>query len=297
MKFLSRLVLLLLLAFLALGVHAWFVWSPGAPSYVLAAEARAERLPARFRDGAEHDAIRAAHPEPYVLALAAGNGALLYYGAHHDDDPASAQQAEICARWAAFRPTVALCEGRTRGYLMGPVFARLAGRPESALVHELARQGGVPLWSLEPEYADEVALLLARFQPVEVALFFTLRVYWSESEGSGDEELAEGLRAKRTDVEGLRTALPDLAAMDAAWQTIVPSGDWRTWTAEMPGVLRAVDDASRATRGEHMARVLLDLVRRGERVFAVVGSGHVIRQEWALRAALGAEPAADDPTR
>jgi len=297
MKLLSRLVLVLLLACLVLGVHAWLEWSPGAPSYVLAAEARAEPLPMRFRDGAEHDAVRAAHPEPYVLELAQGNGALLYYGAHHDDDPASAQQLDIRGRWAAFRPTVALCEGRARGYLLGPVFARLAGRPESALVHELARQHGVPLWSLEPEYADEVALLATRFRPAELALFYTLRVYWSESEGESDEALAEGLRAKRTDVEGLRGALPDLAAMDATWQAIQPNGDWRAWTGEMPGVLREIDDASRAARGEHMARVLLELVRRGERVFAVVGSGHVIRQEWALRAALGAEPAADDPTR
>jgi len=297
MKLLSRLVLLLLLLCLALGVHAWFVWSPGAPSYALAAEARAEPLPMRFRDGAEHDAVRAANPEAYVLELAQGNGALLYYGAHHDDDPASAQQRDIRARWEAFRPTVALCEGRARGYLVGPVFARLTGRPESALVHELARQGGVPLWSLEPEYADEVALLATRFQPAELALFYTLRVYWSESEGESDEALAEELRAKRTDVEGLRGALPDLAAMDASWQTIQPDGDWRAWTGEMPGVLREIDDASRAARGEHMARVLLELVGRGERVFAVVGSGHVIRQEWALRAALGAEPAADDPSR
>ena len=63
----------------------------------------------------------------------------------------------------------------------------------------------------------------------------------------------------------------------------------------MVGTLREIDLASRRVRGEHMARVLVDLVEHGERVLAVVGSGHVIRQEWALRAALGAEPAADQP--
>jgi pheromone shutdown protein TraB len=65
----------------------------------------------------------------------------------------------------------------------------------------------------------------------------------------------------------------------------------------MPSRLHDVDEASRAVRGEHMARVLLDLVADGHRVFAVVGSGHVIRQEWALRMALGADPAPDQPTR
>jgi uridylate kinase len=83
--------------------------------------------------------------------------------------------------------------------------------------------------------------------------------------------------------------------MDAAWKAITSAGDWRNWSGEMPGVLGAIDQASRVARGEHMARVLIELVERGERVFAVVGSGHVIRQEWALRSALGAEPASDQP--
>jgi hypothetical protein len=300
MKFLARTLLVLFPAFAALGLHAWAVWSPGAPVYALAAGREVRPLPERFRDGAEHDRIRSQHPEPYVLELGTGNGALLYYGAHHTDDPADPQLADIRARWSAFRPTVALCEGRSRGWLLGPLFPRLVGMTESALVHELAREHGVPLYSLEPAYADEVLLLLRRFEPADLALFFTLRVYWSEARGTADEALAEELRAKRCDVDGLRTALPDLAAMDAAWKAITTEGDWRTWSqgvsaGEMPGVLREIDDASRAARGEHMARVLLELVERGERVLAVVGSGHVIRQEWALRSALGAEPASDQP--
>lgn len=299
MKNLARLLAVLVLAVGALAVHAWSVWSPGAPTYALAAERRAARLPERFRDGAEHDAVRAAHPEPYVLALERGNGALLYYGAHHADELDHPQLADIRARWAAFRPTVALCEGRARGYLLGPFFPRFAGMPEPALVHALARADGVPLWSLEPDYASEVLLLLERFTPADLALYFTLRVYWFEAAGKADEALAEELRAKRCDVDGLHTALPDLAAMDAAWRNVTDAGDWRTFVPDasgaMPGVLGEIDHASRAARGEHMARVLIELVERGERVLAVVGSGHVIRQEWALRSALGAQPAEDQP--
>src|SRR5262245_34043477 len=153
MKFLARPLLVLCLGFAALGLHAWTVWSPGAPVYALSAACEAQPLPERFRDGAEHDRIRGQHPEPYVLELAPSRGALLYYGAHHTDDPADPQFADIRARWAAFRPTVALCEGRSRGWLLGPLFPRLFGMSESALVHELARENGVPLYSLEPEYA------------------------------------------------------------------------------------------------------------------------------------------------
>ncbi len=295
MKQLLRIAALVLAAFAALALHAWWVWSPAAPIYALSGERRTSPLPVRFRDGAEHDRVRGASGEPYVLALERAPGALLYYGAHHSrefDDP---QLDDIRRRWAEFRPTVALCEGRARGYLLGPLFPRFTGLPEPALVHELAAADGVELYSLEPAYEDEVALLLERFQPAEVALFFTLRVYWSEAGGRADEDLARDLLAKRSDVTGLRGVLPDLAALDAAWKRSGGPGDRRTGTGEMPGVLRAIDEASRAVRGEHMGRVLIDLVERGERVFAVVGSGHVIRQEWALRVALGAPPAPDQP--
>ncbi|HEX6886171.1 MAG TPA: hypothetical protein VF530_22545 [Planctomycetota bacterium] len=295
MKRLLRILVLPFLLLAGLCLHAWAVWSPKAPTYAVAAERRTAPLPVRFRSAEEHDRVRAAHPEAYVLELAHGDGALLYYGAHHDTALDNPQLADIRARWGAFRPTVALCEGRQRGYLLGPLFPRFVGMPESGLVHELAREHGVPLWSLEPDYAQEVALLAARFAPEEVALYFTLRVYWSEAGGQVDEGLAEHLRAKRTDVDGLRGSLPDLAAMDATWRALVPAGDWRTWTDDMPGRLSEIDHASRAVRGEHMARILLELVTRGERVLAVVGSGHVIRQEWALRSALGAPPAPDQP--
>ena len=299
---LGVLSLVLTLALLSLGVHAWFVWSPGAPTYVLAAERAEAPLAEHLRDGAEHDRVNAPHPEHYGLALEPARGALLYYGAHHDDDPASPQLVDIRRRWAEFRPTVALCEGRARGYLLGPLFPLLTGVPEPAQVHALARADGVPLYSLEPDYADEVLYLLRRFEPADIALFFTLRVYWSETRGEPDEALAEELRAKRCDVDGLHTALPDLAAMDEAWRCIVSESDWRVGPADgsveaMPGILREIGEASVARRGEHMTRVLIELVERGERVFAVVGSGHVIRQEWALRSALGAEPASDQPLR
>lgn len=272
-------------------------WSPGAPPYGLDAATLAAPLPCRFRTPAEHDVVRAANPGPYLLELAPGPGALLYYGAHHGSDPASPQAADIQARWDAFAPTIALCEGRSRGYLTGRLGRLLQGLPEPALVHELARRDGVPLVSLEPAYEDEVAALMRRWSPEKVALYFTMRVYWSEAGGKADEGLAEELLRKRTRVRGLDGVMTTAADIDRAWAPLLAAhGDWRTRTSIPEGTaLEEIDLASRQVRGEHMARLLVTLVRNGERVFAVVGSGHVIRQEWALRAMLGAPPATDEP--
>ena len=153
------------------------------------------------------------------------------------------------------------------------------------------------MFSLEPSYQDEVAALLKKWSPELVALFFTTRVYWSEAGGSPRQKLAEHLRAKRTNVQGLRNALASVADIDRVWRRDFPSQpDWCGLKAEPEGTyLSEIGDDSRQIRGEHMARILIDLVRSGERVFAVVGSGHVIRLEWIFRSALGAPPAPDQP--
>lgn len=272
---------------LAAGCGRVLAISPGAPAYDLPPDARARALPVRFRTWPEHAEVRARAGEPYILELGGSGGALVYYGARHAGD--AVQNADIAARWAKFRPTVALCEGRARRVLVGSL-ARLFAQPnESDLVHHLARRDGVALYSLEPRYEDEVARLLERWAPERVALLYTMSVYWSEARGKADDGLAADLLRKRTDVAGLRGTLATVADIDALWRRDFPgAGDWRTLRGSPPGsYLRQMSEQDRAdVRDQHMARLLIHLVRRGERVFAVVGSGHVIRKEWTLRAAL-----------
>lgn len=286
--------LLLLLASLALYVRLH--WSPPGETYVLSDTLA---LPHRLRNSAEHDAARSRNGgNPYILDIeTADAGTLLYYGASHTSDPDDPQVADITAHWKAFKPTVALYEGRSRGHVYGALIEPFAGLPEPALVHKLARRDDVPLISLEPTYASEVAELLRSFSAEQIALYFFLRVYASEAGGEADESLARDLLGKRTEVDGLRGSLSTLEEVDRVWQRDFPAeGDWRVLQHEpREGYMAEISDASRRIRGEHMARILIDLVRRGERVFAVVGSGHVIRQEWILREAFDQEPAWDQP--
>ena len=98
-----------------------------------------------------------------------------------------------------------------------------------------------------------------------------------------------------TDVNGLRESLKSLEDIDQLWSRDFPDQeDWRTIQHEA-GYLADISVDSRRIRGEHMARILIDLVQQGERVFATVGSGHVIRQEWNLRSTFAQEPAWDQP--
>lgn len=280
----------------SLGIYTWLHWSPAGSVYS-ASEVTQIELPYRLRNGAEHDAALSRNGgNPYILQIDTHNGGeLLYYGASHTNDPKDPQLADITSRWDAFHPTVALYEGRARGYFYGGLIEPFAGLPEPALVHKLARRDGIPLYTLEPTYEDEVAELLQTFSAGQVALYFFLRVYSSEAGGVANEALALDLLGKRTDVNGLRGSLSTLEDVDRVWQRDFPDQpDWRVLQGE-PGYLGEISDSSRKIRGEHMARILIDLVEKGERVFAVVGSGHVIRQEWNLRAVLHTEPAWDQP--
>ena len=287
-RILVRTLVVCLVLIASLAIIAWGSFSKGAEVYVETPEVKAIPLQHRFRTWAEHDAImEKLWPKPYILEL----DQLVFYGAHHTSDRKSPQFPDITRRWNELKPTVALCEGRSRGFLIGPVFSRIGGKSEVQLVHELARRDNVRLLTLEPLYADEVAALLKKWTPEQVALYFTMRVYWSEAGGKANDSLAKDLLAKRTNVEGLRNSLKTLDDVDRVWKRdFAGHPDWRVVKGEpKQGYLAEISDDSRRVRGEHMARTLIDLHRKGERVFAVVGSGHVIRIEWILRKAWGAE--------
>lgn len=280
----------------ALGFLIWWSWTPAAPTYALQADLLASSLPARLRTPEEHDAVNArVWPAPYILEIDAANGSLLMYGAHHTRDPKNPQMADIERRWKSFQPTVALYEGRQRGFVDSRILEPLSGRTEAEKLQSLAHRDGVRLYSLEPRYEDEVAALLGKWSAERVALYFTMRVYWAESGGDPDDDLALHLLQKRTDVEGLRGTMTTVADIDRVWSREMQGlGDWRTLSEEpYEGWIAEVSNDSRTIRGEHLSRALIDLVRRGERVFVVVGSGHVIRTEPVLRAGLQARKLGD----
>ena len=292
----SEIIVGFLILSASLGVYTWKHYSPAGAVYPGKDLAYIE-LDYPLRNGAQHDVAKEHNGgEPYILSFDTKNGgSLFYYGASHTLDGNHPQIADITSNWKRFNPTVALYEGRSRGYFYGALIEPFAGLPEPALVHKLARRGGIPLYGLEPPYTDEVGELLNSFSAEQVALYFFLRVYSSEAGGQPRESLALQLLGKRTDVYGLKGSIKDIADLDHIWQRDFPDqSDWRIQLGE-PGYLKDISNRSQQIRGEYMARLLIGLVNRGERVFAVVGSGHVIRQEWNLRSALNQEPAWDQP--
>ena len=267
-----------------------------------------------FRSMAEHDAHMKGRDWPYVLELdahsegrnpetaaasvSATGPALLYYGSWHTRDPKDPQITEMRALWTEFRPTVAVTENR-----LGPYFGALGYgvglQGEFAVAGELGRRAGLPVYTLEPSWSVEVETLKREFSVEDLIVFYTLRVYLSERDGTVPEKrdaLAEHLLGKRAARDGLGPAhVPDIARFDEVWRERFPGlGEWRTLPSEAlhpsdaPTRLQWIATRVNEVRDEHAAAVILDLLARGERVFAIAGGSHVVKQEPVLRAGFAA---------
>lgn len=249
-------------------------------------------LPVPILTMAQYDSVSQSHPRPYIVKVAAPQGAVLLFGAAHTRDPADPELGMLDREWKAFGPTVTLVEGRL-GFLVPGLMDPVKFYGEMGAAAALARAGGIRIYSWEPRRETEVARMLDSFPPPRLALFYVLRPYFSQlrfGRPADPEGFVEEYRRIRTGYPGLEGTLPSIGAIDSLWaRDFAGLPDWRDTSDEygLPGYLGDIAARSNAIRDEHLAAVIVDLVRRGERVLAVAGSSHAVKLDRALRAALG----------
>lgn len=235
---------------------------------------------------------------PYVVESTTGRGRFLYIGTRHFFDPGDPQAELIETLWREFRPTLAFNEGGNPPTLDSAAEA-VARHGEPGLVRFLAARDGVPVRNIEPPESDiAAALVRAGHSPGEVKLFLALLAYdtyrRAKSEETPDEFIARVLRveSRTADLPGPPNTVAEFAALYA--ELFPQRPDWREvpneWFAPTHTDTRFNRLARRMSqlRDRHMVDLLVGAVRRGERVFAVVGGSHVVMQEAALRSRLPA---------
>ena len=249
---------------------------------------------------AEYDSLSETHARPYVVKVETAAGGVLLFGASHTRDPADPQLSVIDREWEAFAPSVALVEGRL-GFLIPGLMHPVKVFGEMGAVAALAKSSGVRIYSWEPRRELEISRMLDSFPPERVALFYVLRPYFSQlrfGRPESPETFVEEYRRKRTRYPGLEGTLPSMAAVDSLWaRDFAGLPDWRETSDAygLPGYLADLSARSNALRDEHLAAIIVDLVRRGERVFAVAGSSHAVKLDAALRGTLGTPATAYRP--
>lgn len=268
-----------------LGLVVWGLgwWAPDVYDPGVDEQIRGEML-----DSAGHDArVARLASDEYILHLERDAGALLFFGSRHSKDPEHAQLAALRRAWAEFKPTVALVEGRMSFFVGTPEQGiRLFG--EGAAVYTLAHGAGVPLYTLEPPIEVEIAALREIGDARQVAMFRVLSGYISARRGGPVSEFKIGRLISRR-AAPLTDVIPDAAALDREFAKEFPTlGPWRElpeqamWPGRTDTWMNLMATRANLARDEHFTRTMLDLVNRGERVFAIAGRSHTINYEPVL---------------
>ncbi len=230
------------------------------------------------------------HRRPYIYQVSTANkGSVYVLGIEHTKDSKNHQIDSIQRIWQSYQPTVALVEGRL-GFLFSWFQHPVSMHGESGATVYLSKKYNIPFYTWEPERQNEVDIMLQKFSPEKVALFYSLRPYFSNfrfgKPSNPDEQLKEYIQT-RTDYKGIRGIVTSVAQVDSIWKKEYPQlKDWRDTSDEYgwpEGWFSEMANYSNITRDIHMCSVIHELVAKGENVFITMGSSHAFRIEQTLR--------------
>ena len=231
------------------------------------------------------------HQNPYILEFKTASGMLLFYGAEHTVDPQNSQVADIENRWAEFKATVAYNEGGNP-----PTFDDLGeavrAYGEAGLVRFLAGRDQIPVATFEPPFEKEVEYLLKTYTAKQLKVFYALRQVTEErsreAPSSVDDRINSWL-SRYLPEHGLKDPPNTAAELGPACKELFPElTDWHQVPEEWFGPRKAGHYTNKLAgdsgdfRNRYIFRLLVDRVKRGDRVFAVIGSSHVVVLEPAL---------------
>lgn len=241
----------------------------------------------------EYGKIR--HKRPFILKFKTEKGALLYFGighAYRADDP---QIEKLEKEFLKFRPTLILNESGT------PPVAATAKEAiekygEPGLLSFLAHKHNIPIKSLDPPRIDEIKHILEtkRWSLEQIFLFYVLRRIPENNKKTNplvpDAMVEEALKtASKT--PGFEALPKNLEEFEASAKRHFPQiADWRKIDSkifdpnpDLGWFTNEIADASVQFRGKFMVKKLTEETNKGERVFAVVGASHVVKQKKALK--------------
>lgn len=234
------------------------------------------------------------HPRnaPYIIELDTIYGSLLYYGAFHNLDPVNPQFEDIEKKWEQFQPSFAFCEGHTWPLEESRTKAiRMHG--EQGLITFLAARDGVPIKCIDPPFIEQAIYLRKYFTPPKIKIYFVLRqaninkMLNRAYRNLGD---ARTLLAKMEKIRKLKCFPANLVEFEHMVSKLFPELDnWQDIPSSffhssekgrfLPDIHRKLNEY----RDHIMIKKVTKALKKGERIFAVVGRSHVFRQQSILR--------------
>jgi len=230
---------------------------------------------------------------PYILEIQGpSGGALLYFGAAHSSDPSDPQFAQIEQLWADFGPDIVFNEGGDPPAESDRDTAiRKYGEP--GLLRHLAARDSLPIHSLDPTPAEQVAAISPEVGSRDLKMFYLMRAVSQHNMFERDRTVGEhlaGVLKYYGRVAGLDGSPVSEDEIQAALDEIIPGN--RGYLSSDPAWFDPVRSDTRFNaisrslnrhRDNFMVDLLVSEVLSGKRVFAVVGGTHVVMQEPLIR--------------
>jgi len=234
------------------------------------------------------------HPrtDPYILELDKKGGSLFYYGAFHKVDPEDPQFEDIEQKWEQFQPTCAFCEGRIWPLEESRTQAiRMYG--EQGLITFLAARDGIPIKCIDPSRGEQIYYLRNFFRPSYIKIYFILKqatinkVLMRENQNLDD---ARRLLKKMEKISKFKCSPANLVQFEHMVSMFWPELDnWQDipysyfHSTEKGRFLVDIHRKLTEFRDQTMIKKVTKAIKKGERIFAVVGRSHVFKQQSILR--------------
>jgi len=231
---------------------------------------------------------------PYILRANYNKGKILYYGSFHNVDVSHPQFEDIERKWNRFKPDIAFSESMKWPLIKNKNEA-IKKYGEQGLLRYLAYRDKVKIKCIDPPRRKETQYLLKHYPISKVKTYYTLRQiiidkeifnkkeinvnyinsflknisrrsYYSNSYPRNIRELKHIARENFPD-------LKNLSEMDSSYLMDITRK--YNWMAKMNIKVNKYRDI-------YMSKKILKTMKKGKKIFAVVGKSHVIDQEKSL---------------
>lgn len=236
--------------------------------------------------------VRQSSDDPYVLELDSYGGKLVYYGAFHKVDPEHPQFEDIERRWDEFQPTFAYCEGNIWPLEESRIDA-IENYGEQGLVTYLAARDGIQVECIDPPLKEQAVYLKNFFPPHLIKAYYVLRQAAinrvMEKDTSPDVYASYYLRHLGR-IYGQNAFPSNLLEFESMASILFPGlDDWekipRSYFGcpDYGGFLADIHRKLNKYRDRVMIQKITGALKKGNRIFAIVGRSHVVIQEAALK--------------
>lgn len=251
-------------------------------------------------DSANFAAIKKPEVElPLLMKLNNGKKTLTYFGTYHTNQPTDSLFIRLQNELNQLSPHVILFEGVENPPIFNNSDSTIIHSGEPGYAIQYAKRNGIKYTCIEPKDSLEYAKLLSKFTKKEVVLFYVCRQIGNQQRREEGKKLSEkefnhrmngflefmrrrGMPLKDEELDFLywKKQFKSLLGFSLKWRTMDNNIHYPN---QFKTALNKVSRASDTFRNTSMIETIFYTLKQADKVFVLVGWGHLMLQEPSIR--------------